>query len=84
MASQVEMATAAPSAASVPSPGPTLLKLCGSALYVGTVGYGGPAILAQMKRTFVDEKGWISERDFMDALSLAQILPGATGVCLMG
>ena len=81
---ELQMATAAPSPALKPSPGPTLLKLCGSALYVGTVGYGGPAILAQMKRTFVDEKGWISERDFMDALSLAQILPGATGVCLMG
>jgi len=84
MASQVQMATAAPSPALRPSPGPTLLKLCGAALYVGTVGYGGPAILAQMKRTFVDEKGWLSERDFMDALSLAQILPGATGVSLMG
>jgi chromate transporter len=81
---EVQVATAAPSPALKPSPGPTLLKLCGSALYVGTVGYGGPAILAQMKRTFVAEKGWISERDFMDALSLAQILPGATGVCLMG
>jgi len=81
---ELQMATAAPSPALKPSPRPTLLKLCGAALYVGTVGYGGPAILAQMKRTFVDEKGWISERDFMDALSLAQILPGATGVCLMG
>jgi chromate transporter len=81
---ELQMATAAPSPALKPSPRPTLLKLCGAALYVGTVGYGGPAILAQMKRTFVDERAWLSERDFMDALSLAQILPGATGVSLMG
>jgi chromate transporter len=64
--------------------GPTLLELCERALYVGYTGYGGPAVLAHIKKTFVDEKGWLSERDFMAALSLAQILPGATGVSLMG
>ncbi len=63
---------------------PTLLELCERALYVGYSGYGGPAVLAHIKKTFVDEKDWLSERDFMTALSLAQILPGATGVSLMG
>jgi chromate transporter len=37
-----------------------------------------------MKKTFVQEKEWISEKEFMNALSLAQILPGATGVSVMG
>ena len=63
--------------------GPSLPKLCAAALYVGVVGYGGPAILVQMKRIFVDEKAWLSEHDFMDGLSLAQLLPGATTVSLM-
>jgi len=63
---------------------PSLLNLCKSALYVGTVGYGGPAILAQMKKTFVHKNAWISEKEFMESLSLAQILPGATGVSIMG
>jgi len=63
---------------------PTLLNLCKSALYVGTVGYGGPAILAQMKKTFVHKNAWLSEKEFMESLSLAQILPGATGVSIMG
>jgi chromate transporter len=63
---------------------PTLFDLCRTTLYVGAIGYGGPAILALMKRTFVDRKKWISEREFMNALSLAQILPGATGVSVMG
>jgi chromate transporter len=40
--------------------------------------------LALMKKTFVHEKEWISEKEFMNALSLAQILPGATGVSVMG
>jgi len=37
-----------------------------------------------MKKTFVHQKEWISEKEFMNALSLAQILPGATGVSVMG
>jgi chromate transporter len=63
---------------------PTLVELCRATFYIGTVGYGGPAILALMKRTLVDRRKWISEREFMNALSLAQILPGATGVSVMG
>jgi len=53
-------------------------------LYIGATGYGGPAILAQMKKKIVHEKEWVAEEDFMNTLSLAQILPGATGVSLMG
>lgn len=63
---------------------PTLLEILRTALYVGAVGYGGPAILALMKRVIVNEKKWISAEEFMNALSLSQILPGATGVTLMG
>lgn len=63
---------------------PTLFEILKTALYVGAVGYGGPAILALMKRVIVHEKKWISGEEFMNALSLAQILPGATGVTLMG
>ena len=63
---------------------PSLLDLCRTTLYIGAIGYGGPAILALMKRTLVDRRKWISEREFMNALSLAQILPGATGVSVIG
>jgi chromate transporter len=63
---------------------PSLLDLCKTTFYIGIIGYGGPAILALMKKTFVHEKEWISEKEFMNALSLAQILPGATGVSVMG
>jgi chromate transporter len=63
---------------------PTIFSLLKTALYIGTIGYGGAANLALMKKTFVQEKEWISEKDFMDALSLSQILPGSTGVALMG
>ena len=63
---------------------PNLLGLLKTTFYIGAIGYGGPAILALMKKTFVHEKEWISEKEFMNALSLAQILPGATGVSVMG
>ena len=63
---------------------PTLLEIIRTALYIGTIGYGGPAILALMKKVIVHEKIWISEEEFMNALSLAAILPGAVGVTLFG
>ena len=63
---------------------PSLTELLKTTFYIGVIGYGGPAILAQMKKSFVHEKEWISEKEFMESLSLAQILPGATGVSIMG
>jgi chromate transporter len=63
---------------------PTLWEIIRTALYIGTIGYGGPAILALMKKVIVHEKAWISEEEFMNSLSLSQILPGATGVTLWG
>jgi chromate transporter len=63
---------------------PTLTELLKTTFYIGVIGYGGPAILALMKKTFVQQKEWIEEKEFMNALSLAQILPGATGVSVMG
>lgn len=63
---------------------PSLFNLAKIALYIGVTGYGGPAIIAQMKKQIVHKNEWVSEEDFMNTLSLAQILPGATGVSLMG
>lgn len=63
---------------------PSLAQFLRTTLYIGTIGYGGPAILAQMKASFVQKHAWVSEREFMDALSLAQIMPGATGVSVIG
>ena len=40
----------------------TLFNLCKTIFYIGVIGYGGPAILALMKKTFVNEKEWISEK----------------------
>lgn len=61
---------------------PTLLELCRTSLYIGAIGYGGPAVLALMKKTYVNKKKWITDNDFMDALSLAQVLPSSTGIAI--
>lgn len=63
---------------------PTLLQFAKTALYIGVTGYGGPAILGHMKKILVNDKEWVEEEDFMNSLSLADILPGATGVTLLG
>ena len=73
-----------PAAAGSGLASPTLGELVLTTLHLGAVGYGGPAILALMKQTLVGKKKWITEKDFMDAVSLAQALPGATGVTVLG
>jgi chromate transporter len=46
-------------------------------LKLGTWGFGGPiALVGYMKRDLVDERNWISESDYKEGLSLAQLAPG--------
>lgn len=44
---------------------------------IGFLSFGGPAgQIALMHRALVDEKGWLSERGFLNALSFCMLLPG--------
>src|SRR3954468_17430749 len=44
---------------------------------LGAVGFGGPvALVGYMQRDLVDERKWISESDFKEGLTLAQLMPG--------
>jgi chromate transporter len=46
-------------------------------LRLGTVGFGGPiALTGYMQRDLVERRGWISEQDYKEGLSLAQLAPG--------
>ncbi len=50
-------------------------------LKVGTTGFGGGiAVIAQIRRLVVQQKRWLSDEEFLDAVSLAQSLPGANAV----
>jgi chromate transporter len=44
---------------------------------LGTVGFGGPIALAgYMQRDLVERRKWISKRDYVEGLALAQLAPG--------
>jgi chromate transporter len=46
-------------------------------LGLGTFGFGGPIALAgYMQRDLVERRGWISKKDYVDGLALAQLAPG--------
>ncbi|MGB0960904.1 MAG: chromate efflux transporter [Halocynthiibacter sp.] len=46
-------------------------------LRIGLLSFGGPAAqIALMHREIVDEKGWLTERQFLNALSFCMLLPG--------
>ncbi|MDB4980391.1 MAG: chrA2 [Myxococcales bacterium] len=46
-------------------------------LYLGTFGFGGPIALAgYMQRDLVEKRGWISKKEYVDGLALAQLAPG--------
>jgi chromate transporter len=55
----------------------TLWELARYALKLGTIGFGGPvALVGYMHRDLVERRRWISEADFKEGLTLAQLMPG--------
>lgn len=56
---------------------PSLADLTRAFLRIGCLSFGGPAAqIALMHRTVVDERQWVSERDYLSALSFCMLLPG--------
>lgn len=46
-------------------------------LKIGVLSFGGPAAqIALMHRFLVDEQGWLTEKQFLNALSFCMLLPG--------
>jgi len=55
----------------------TLRELLRYFLWLGTFGFGGPIALAgYMQRDLVERRGWITKKDYVDGLALAQLAPG--------
>src|SRR5262245_43880836 len=63
---------------SPPPPVPySLWQMTAYALRLGTLGFGGPvALVGYMHRDLVERRQWISEADYKEGLTLAQIMPG--------
>lgn len=59
------------------SPRYRLWDLVGYALKLGTIGFGGPvALVAYMHRDLVERRQWVSEAEYKEGLTLAQLMPG--------
>lgn len=61
----------------VGSPGYRLNELVQYALRLGTIGFGGPvALVGYMHRDLVERRQWISDAEYKEGLTLAQLMPG--------
>jgi chromate transporter len=50
--------------------------MAGTFLRIGATSYGGPAIVAQIRKVTVHDKRWLTEDEFRESLAFAQMLPG--------
>lgn len=56
----------------------SLNELSSAFLRIGATSFGGGfAIIGNVRRVVVSQKRWLTDREFLDAVSLAQSLPGA-------
>jgi chromate transporter len=61
-------------------PKPTLIKIFLSFLRLGLTAFGGPAMVAYIKRLAVDREHWMDEESFQGGVSFCQMVPGATAM----
>jgi chromate transporter len=59
---------------------PSLLDIFLSFLRLGAVSFGGPAMVAYIKKLAVTRRKWVSEDDFQQGVALCQAVPGATAM----
>src|SRR6187551_2125745 len=59
------------------APAYSLWQLVRYMLRLGSLGFGGPvALCGYMHRDLVDAREWISDADYKEGLTLAQLMPG--------
>ena len=59
---------------------PTVQELFLSFFRLGLTAFGGPAMIAEIRKTAVGKKEWLSEASFRDGTALCQMIPGATAM----
>jgi chromate transporter len=55
---------------------PALAEIAAAFLKIGTLSYGGPAILGVMQSEIQEERRWLSKEAFLEGLALVNMLPG--------
>ena len=61
-------------------PVPSRWELFATFLRLGATAFGGPAMVAYIRQTAVERKGWLDARAFDDGVALCQAVPGATAM----
>lgn len=65
------------------TPAPTFAEMVRVWGHIGLISFGGPAgQIALMHRVLVDEKRWIDERSYLQALNFCMLLPGPEAIQL--
>jgi chromate transporter len=59
---------------------PSLIHLFTSFLRLGATAFGGPAMVAYIRKMAVDQKHWLEEKTARDGIALCQTIPGATAM----
>jgi len=59
---------------------PSLFHLFTSFLRLGAAAFGGPAMIAYIRKMAVEKKHWIDDQSARDGVALCQTIPGATAM----
>jgi chromate transporter len=59
---------------------PAIRDLFLSFFRLGVTAFGGPAMVAQIRKMAVGKKEWLSDASFRDGVALCQMVPGATAM----
>ena len=63
-----------------PSQNPSLALLFLSFLRLGLTSFGGPAMIAYIRRMAVEQKNWLDDETFRAGVALCQAIPGASAM----
>jgi len=75
------MKTGSPTFATVTAiSSPTLGQLFRSFLRLGVTAFGGPTMVAYIRRLAVERRAWLTAGAFDDGVALCQVIPGATAM----
>jgi chromate transporter len=59
---------------------PSLLQLFAAFLKLGATAFGGPAMVAYIRKLAVEKNHWLDDATFKDGVALCQTIPGATAI----
>jgi chromate transporter len=62
------------------NPQPSIPQLFLSFLRLGVTAFGGPSMVAYIRKLAVTQRHWIEAETFNDGVALCQMLPGATAM----